>query len=146
LNETLAIMKIRRLATAVFLVASTGAVFSAPKPLQLDGRFEYRTDAESQSILGNQICFFPSTQSAALLPRAPGDERLAWFCFSDTEQAAKHLNIALQPKPGACGTTGTATVEVEDYRVFVREGEGNDVAALRLVLQQSKSSPLPCKP
>ncbi len=137
-------MKILPIFASLVLCAVGGAAFAGSKTLRLDGRFEYRTDEESHTILGNQVCYFPSNSSAAMLPRAAGDKRLAWFCFSETARATRDLGIPLQSKVGSCGSTGTAIVEVSDYKVFTGEGDGNDVAVLQSVLKKSKALPLTC--
>ncbi|MBT9495055.1 MAG: hypothetical protein IV107_22510 [Paucibacter sp.] len=138
-------MRIASFAALLAALAHCGNTTAETKSLTLDGRFEYRTDAESQSVIGDQICFFPSAKSSPLLPRWSGDQRLAWFCFSQTARAAKQLSIPLQFIPGTCGVAGTATVEIDDYVVYASEGDGNDSAALRSVLKKSTAIPLPCE-
>lgn len=140
----LTIMKLAFIAVSIYLAMSASSALAASQTLQFDGRFEHRTDPESQEIIGNQICFYPSVKSSSSLPRAPEDRRLPWFCFSETESAAKQLQISLQAPVGVCGTTGTATVEVDNYKVYSGEGDDNDLASLRMVLKQSKPLPLPC--
>lgn len=112
--------------------------------LRLEGRYDYRTDEESRDVLGRQVCFLPSAASARLLPRTPSDRRLAWFCFSDSEEAARAFSFPLAAQAGTCGVTGTALIDVAGYQVYQGEGDGNDVATLVQVLSKSSPAALPC--
>jgi hypothetical protein len=112
--------------------------------LRLEGRYDYRTDEGSQEVLGRQVCFAPSAASARLLPRRPSDKRLAWFCFTDSEQAARAFGFPLTAQAGACGVTGTASIDVARYQVYQSEGDGNDVATLVQVHSKSAPALLPC--
>ena len=44
----------------------------------------------------------------------------------------------------SCGTQGAATVVVVSYNRYTGEGDGNDVAKLKNVLNKSRPEPLPC--
>lgn len=101
----------------------------AQADLLLNGRYEYKTDIEGSDMLGDNICFYPDAISAKRLPRPKTDQRLAWFCFSNTVYAKKLLGLDLQ-KNGDCGASGTATVRVKNYQVYVEESDGFDTAKL----------------
>jgi hypothetical protein len=126
------------------LPCAAGAVEAHNQTLRLEGRYEYRTDEESLEVLGRQVCFVPSASSAKLLPRRPSDRRLAWFCFTDSEQAARAFGFPLAALAGACGVTGTASIDVSAFQVFHDEGDGNDVATLVHVHSKSVPARLPC--
>ena len=53
------------LATGVSMTSLAG-----PDSVELSGRYEYRTDAESLNIIGDAVCFFPDTASTERVPRA----------------------------------------------------------------------------
>lgn len=77
------------------LVLWAGYVESAfSQTLRLEGRFEFRTDEESKDVLGDQVCFFPDHLTARLVPREKSDRRLVWFCFANTADAKRMLNIS----------------------------------------------------
>jgi hypothetical protein len=116
----------------------------ADTALTLDGRYEYRTDAESLEIIGRRVCFFPSEDAANFLPRPSSDHRLPWFCFTNTESATQALRIEGKENNSGCGLTGTATVQVQDYEVYSGEGDGFDTAYLSKLVRVSESKDLPC--
>jgi hypothetical protein len=60
--------------------------------------------------LGQQLtCFGPDSSSAARLPRWVGDERRAWFCFTNNDGAARSL--------GPPGDGVRATIVVDEYTI-----------------------------
>jgi len=97
--------------------------------LLLNGRYEFKTDGGTPDMLGDNVCFYPDGTSAKRLPRTKTDQRLAWFCFSNTAHAKKLLRLDLQQKAD-CGASGTATVRVKNYQVYAEEGDGVDTAQL----------------
>lgn len=133
-----------RLVLTVLLVLSSLGFHALAAESTFSGRYEYRTDEESLDIIGRQVCFFPSEPSARQVPRSAGDKRLPWFCFSNSEAAAKMLGFSLKALAKGCGIRGDATVTVRDYVPYTKEGDGNDIATLRAVVQKSNPEPLPC--
>lgn len=133
----------RSVQAALLLLASLGA-HAVAAAMTLSGRYEYRTDPESLDVIGRQVCFFPSEPSARQVPRPAGDRRLPWFCFSNPEAAARMLGLRLDPPHKNCGVRGNATVTVDNYVLYTKEGDGNDIATLMSVVRQSKPEPLPC--
>ncbi len=129
--------------TASLLLAILGT-HAAAGETAFSGRYEYRTDQMSLDIIGKQVCFFPSEPSARLVPRPPGDKRLPWFCFSNSPAAAKMLGFRLTAPVNACGISGSATLTVSNYVVYTKEGDGNDIATLKVVQRKTKPEPLPC--
>jgi len=127
------------------LVLWAGYVESAfSQTLRLEGRFEFRTDEESKDVLGDQVCFFPDHLTARLVPREKSDRRLVWFCFANTADAKRMLNISSSLPSKNCGYAGNATVAVTGYKVYLGEGDGNDVAVLVNVTSLSKSESIKC--
>lgn len=127
------------------LVLWAGYVESAfSQTLRLEGRFEFRTDEESKDVLGDQVCFFPDHLTARLVPREKSDRRLVWFCFANTADAKRMLNISSSLPSKNCGYAGNATVAVTGYKVYRGEGDGNDVAVLENVMSLSKSESIKC--
>ena len=51
----------------------------------LTGTYSRTLDPEYLDYMGDVICFEPDQKSSALVPRPKGDERTAWFCFSNFE-------------------------------------------------------------
>ena len=62
----------------------------------LTGIYSRTLDPEYLDYMGDAICFEPDKKSSALVPRPKGDERTAWFCFSNFEQAKKTFKL---PEP-----------------------------------------------
>ncbi|WP_148042270.1 hypothetical protein [Pseudomethylobacillus aquaticus] len=131
--------------TAVLLLAIVSTQVAAEETITLSGRFEYRTDPISLDIIGRQVCFFPTEHSAHLVPRPRGDNRLPWFCFSNSAAAAKMLGFRLTVSTDACGVSGSATLTVSHYVAYPEEGDGNDVATLNFVQKKTKPEPIPCE-
>jgi hypothetical protein len=110
--------------------------------LTLEGTYERRTDAYSRQVLGDSVCFIPDEKFEKLLPRAAGDDRRAWFCFSNLPAAMR--GFALPAGRKGCGMRGTAQVVVSDYVVTREGGETVDKARLERVVSKSASRPIPC--
>ncbi len=66
------------------------------------------------------------------------------FCFNNTRSASILLGMPPQPPAGACGMTGTATVEISRYVVENGMGETYDLAALVKAQDVSPLKPVPC--
>jgi hypothetical protein len=113
--------------------------------LTLTGRFEHSADAENLEMLGDNVCFYPNATSAKLLPRPKTDQRLAWFCFSNTEQAKKLLHIPTKRSANQCRASGTATVTVKQYQVYLGQGGEFDTATLQKVVKKSSTQLAPCQ-
>ncbi|MBF6023973.1 hypothetical protein [Lysobacter niastensis] len=124
---------------ALFLSLAT----SAADPLHFEGRFEFRTDAESLDVVGRQVCFFPDQNTARIAPRGADDRRMVWFCFKNTDAAFAALKIPRATKDG-CGFQGAAAVEVVGYVADRQEGDGNDTAELVRASKVSDLAPIAC--
>lgn len=94
-------------------------------------------------MLGGRVCFYPSPESAARLPRAPGDMRLAWFCLRNSVRAKALLGTGAAVGK-ACGANGQARISVDEYRAYSGEGDGFDTARLRAVPWRADPQPIPC--
>ena len=129
--------------TALFLLSGL-VTHAAAEEMTFSGRYEYRTDQESLDIIGRQVCFYPSGPSARAVPRQAGDGRLPWFCFANSQAAAKMLGFSLSAQLKGCGVRGIATVTVSKYVRYAKEGDGNDLATLTVIERKSKPEPLPC--
>lgn len=140
--HSLDVMKISVFASLILAVGLVNSVFA--QELRLEGRFEYRIDEESRDVLGDQVCFFPDSLTARQLPREKSDRRLAWFCFTDTSDAKRKLNIPRSTPAMSCGYSGNAVITVTDYKVYRGEGDGNDVALLKKVVSASISEAIKC--
>ena len=68
-------------------------------------------------------CFEADSSSAARLPRWRGDERRAWFCFSNRAEAAQALG---PPSEGV-----RATIVVDQFTIH--RGMSDEVNSARLV-------------
>ena len=110
--------------------------------MSLEGTFERRTDAYSRQVLGDAVCFIPDPKFEKAIPRPAGDDRRAWFCFSNLAAAMK--GFALPAGRRACGMRGTASIVVSDYVVSREGGESVDKARLERVLSKSAPKPIPC--
>lgn len=127
-------------------ILSIGAAFAAtPQELRLEGRFEYRTDQESKDVIGDQVCFFPGSATASLVPREKADRRLVWFCFANTRDAKRMLQIPSSLPAHSCGYAGNAVVTVTSYKVYRGEGDDNDVALLKHVASVSRGDLIKCE-
>lgn len=127
---------------AVALLLLLAAAAARAGELTLEGTFERRTDAYSKRVLGDAVCFVPDEKHASALPRPAGDERRAWFCFTNRAQAMKAFAIA--PARQGCGLRGNATVTVSGYAVSRGDGESVDTARLERVLAKGAPRAIPC--
>lgn len=118
---------------------------SADTNLTLTGRFEHLADAQNLEMLGDNVCFYPNAASAKLLPRPKTDQRLAWFCFSNTAQSKKLLHIPAKRSASQCRAFGTATVVVKQYQVYLGQGDEFDRATLQKVVKKSSTHLAPCQ-
>jgi hypothetical protein len=95
-------------------------------------------------MIGDQLCLFPTKDSAKVIPREAYDSRMAWFCFSNREDAMKLLKIPHSKPKGGCGYALEATVVVTDYVVNLLESEVFDTARLVKVVS-SRPQNLLCR-
>ena len=96
----------------------------------LTGTYSRNLDPEYLEYMGDGICFEPDQKSSAHIPRPKGDERIAWFCFSNFEQAKKTFKLPDTIKKDYCKYEGKATITIKDYNLFVVETEGSDLTQL----------------
>ena len=96
----------------------------------LTGTYSRTLDPEYLEYMGDGVCFEPDQKSSALVPRPKGDERTAWFCFSNFEQAKKTFKLPDTIKKDYCKYEGKATITIKDYNLFVVETEGSDLTQL----------------
>lgn len=97
-------------------------------------------------MLGDRVCFYPSGESTKLIPREQSDQRMAWFCFSDSKAAQRLLNIPTPSPKGGCGSAAMAKVVVTDYVVDLRETAAFDVARLVRVVSSQPPGKVACAP
>jgi hypothetical protein len=81
------------------------------------------------------ICFVVDPATAHRLPRFPQDERYVWFCFQNQEVAATLL--------GPAGSTGTATIVIDDYTTRREYSDVYDTATLVDVLHRRPEEAAP---
>lgn len=117
----------------------SGSVIAATT---LQGKYEYRTDAESQDMQGRLICFFPEARFSPPFSQQK-ENKTYWFCFANTKKAARLLAIDLNTKQ-PCGLQGQATVRVDHYQLAKSDTDNNDSATLKQVLKKTKSHPITC--
>lgn len=96
----------------------------------LTGTYFRELDPEYVDYLGDNICFTPDKKSASLIPRPKGDERSAYFCFHNFEQARKTFKLPDSIKKGYCTYEGKATITIKNYDLFFIESEGFDYTTL----------------
>ena len=96
----------------------------------LTGTYSRTLDPEYLEYMGDGICFEPDQKPSALVPRPKGDERTAWFCFSNFDQARKTFKLPDSIKKDFCKYEGKATITIKDYNLFVEETEGSDLTQL----------------
>jgi len=137
-------MKYQLCAIASLILLHAGVLCAAETKVSFEGMYEYRTDAESLEMLGEQVCFFPSGLTSKKVPRPSGDHRLPWFCFTNSKEAAHLFGFALSARPKECGFRGSAKIVVSGYKRYSGEGDDNDVATLDAVVEKSKPKSLPC--
>lgn len=140
----MSIIKLKPAAFFLSLLLLAGECI-AQSNLTLSGRFEHRTDPESLDMYQNLVCFYPSPESAKLLPRPENDGRLAWFCFKNDEASKTLLGIPQKEVKNSCGYEGEAIVQVEKYAAYLGEGDGFDVALLQSASNISELKSLPCE-
>ena len=111
------------------LVLIFASVSYAEDQIKITGSYTYRTDEQSQEIIGDLACFTPDSASKKLIPRQENDRRDVWFCFNNSEQALKLLKVKSELN-NKCGYEAEAKVIIKDYKVYSGEGDGFDTANL----------------
>ena len=111
----------------------------------LTGTYSRTLDPEYLEYMGDAICFEPDQKSSAHIPRPKGDERTAWFCFSNFEQAKKTFKLPDTIKKDYCKYEGKATITIKDYNLFVEETEGSDVTQLVSAKNITPAKAVKCK-
>lgn len=134
--------------------ASTAKKTSLTK-IKDDGRFvfydgvitvsgKYR-EVHPQNPIGGQLCFYPDSEAAALIPRDGSgvDDRAPWFCFKDQVKAKEKFGIdekkIFGDNESQC-IEGQATVQVSNYVVDKLEGETFDTASLDKIVSRGSYS------
>lgn len=74
------------------------------------------------------LCFDVDADSAAQLPRFQNDDRKVWFCLNNQETAVQQL--------GAIGTTGKATIVIDQYTTIFKPTDVVDGAVLVRVVSK----------
>ncbi|MFW1858628.1 hypothetical protein [Acinetobacter defluvii] len=111
----------------------------------LTGTYSRNLDPEYVDYIGDAICFYPDKKSAPLIPRPKGDERMAWFCFSNFENAKKTFKLPNTIKKGYCTYEGKATVTIKDYELFFIISEGYDLTRLVSAKNISPAKAVKCE-
>ena len=95
---------------------------------EITGSYDYY--GEDQAFFGGLVCMRElNEQSLAKLPKNIGDARNIWFCFSNQDLAKTEL--------GPIGSSGLATVTIDNYVVDNRESEVWNVARLINVMNKT---------
>ncbi|QUY38143.1 hypothetical protein [Acinetobacter junii] len=111
----------------------------------LTGTYSRTLDPEYLEYMGDAICFEPDQKSSAHIPRPKGDERIAWFCFSNFEQAKKTFKLPDTIKKDYCKYEGKAIITIKDYNLFVEETEGSDLTQLVSAKNITPAKAVKCK-
>lgn len=99
--------------------------------LTLSGTYKIDPSADATS---SKPCFFVNPASASQLPRFTNDERIAWFCFTNPDEAQKLLG-----QPTAADQP--AVVVVDNYTLIYQPTDAVNTA--RLVRGGAQPSPQP---
>ena len=127
-------------ALVVILICSSSL---AANEVSVFGRYELRTDAQSQEMPNGLVCFYPAMESSVLL-RSPDDMPVIWFCFKNEAASKKMLGIPEHVKGKDCGVSGHANVRGSNYAVKAK-GDGYYTAVLVAVTAHSAPEILACK-
>lgn len=111
----------------------------------LTGTYSRTLDPAYLEYMGDGICFEPNKTSSALIPRPKDDERPAWFCFNNFEQAKKIFKLPDTIKKGYCKYEGKATITIKDYNLLVEETEGFDLTQLVLAKNITPAQAVKCE-
>lgn len=111
----------------------------------LTGTYSRTLDPAYLEYMGDGVCFEPNKTSSALIPRPKDDERPAWFCFSNFEQAKKTFKLPDTIKKGYCKYEGKATIIIKDYNLFLEETEGFDLTQLVLAKNITPAQAVKCE-
>lgn len=126
-GDEVAGMKIAQLDLAEKSLLPWGSKVTFKGQTEVTGEYTYYDDDEP--FLGGNVCLRNLTEeSLDQLPKVIGDSRDVWFCFSNFEEA--------QAEFGPAGSTGTATVMIDDYYIPMIEGEAWKVATLVKVVEK----------
>lgn len=96
----------------------------------LTGTYSRIMEPEYVDYLGDSICFEPDKKSASQIPRPKGDDRNAYFCFKNFEQARKTFKLPNNINKGYCSYEGKATINIKGYQLFYIASEGFDATTL----------------
>jgi hypothetical protein len=88
--------------------------------IELTGSMLQHPDADLRSV---STCFEADSSSAERLPRWLGDERRAWFCFSNRNEAARALGPPSDRVP--------ATIVIDEFTIH--RGHSDEVNSARFV-------------
>ncbi|MBD1850536.1 hypothetical protein [Leptolyngbya sp. FACHB-711] len=86
----------------------------------------YRPHPQSPDV--QSVCFDGDAASATQLPRFLNDDRKVWFCFENQEAAIQQL--------GTIGTTGKATIVIDQYTTIRQFTDAVDSAVLVWVVSK----------
>lgn len=133
--------------TPLTQIKDDGRLVSYQGSITVSGRYQ---EIYSNSPIEGQLCFFPDSETAHLIPRevnaqdsGKSDDRIAWFCFKNQDEAKKIFGIndadIFDDKKIEC-IEGKATVQVSNYIVDKLEGDVFDTANLDKVVSKENYS------
>lgn len=91
---------------------------------------------------GTWACMHVDQPSASKIPRPKGDERNAWFCFSNPKTLIQQLALPLNKS--VCGYTGKTTLWIEDYQRNLAQNDDTDYSTFSRLVQKGKYKATTC--
>lgn len=116
----------------------------AEDKIKIDGYYTYRTDEQSQEIIGDLVFFTPASTSSALIPGQKNGRRDVWFCFNNSTEALKLFKIKSELTV-KCGYEAEAKIIIKNYKVYNCEGDYFDTANLVSVTSVAPQRTIPCE-
>lgn len=97
--------------------------------ITISGKYHYYGNDPS-GFLSDAVCFDSlDEQSQVKIPKMIGDERSIWFCFGNQELAKSSFS----PR----GSSGTATIAINDYTINILPAEVTNIAKLIKVISKN---------
>lgn len=142
-------LKLALITTCMLLLPVTGNIAAAASDMTVPGQFSHRATDEDMEFLGDIVCFYPTDKNFGPIlklrhERDKNDNRLAWFCFKNTQKAKADFGIPSAKPKNACGYEGKATVLISDYQLAAPDTGSSDTATLKKIISKGPLSKIPC--
>lgn len=142
-------LKLALVTACMLLLPVTGNIAAAASDMTVPGQFSHRTTDEDMEFLGDIVCFYPTDKNFGPIlklrhERDKNDNRLAWFCFKNTQKAKADFGIPSAKPKNACGYEGKATVLISGYELAAPDTGSTDTATLKNIISKDPVRTISC--